>query len=61
VYPVEYRFSSVLQKRIETPNVVDEWLTFLLNIHIRVQISCTLTEGFHGFSQSLQANAGIVP
>jgi hypothetical protein len=43
-----------------------EWLTLLVHIQrswvqIPAQKPAILTEDFHGFPQSLQANAGIIP
>jgi hypothetical protein len=51
---------------ISATNVVVEWLTLLHRIrefpgsNLRVQIGY-LIEFVRGFSQSLQANAGVVP
>jgi hypothetical protein len=42
-------------------NVVVEWLTLLLHIREVLGSDVILTEVYHGFTQSLQANAGIVP
>jgi hypothetical protein len=50
-------------KSLRTPNVVVEWLTPLLLIReVAVHFSTRrLFWCFHGFPQSLQENAGIVP